>query len=259
MGKLTENELKVFENFYLLERHRKMIDLVIYMECTVEKSIEREYKDLLTDEVGSIMNKPFLNDFLLSARKSLKKYDSFFNKILSIDTTEKKTLEGVAEVVGEVTESLKVLSDELIVSVPKQLFNNRLDILGLDNNKNKFKTLERIIKNDKIINRRSMSENDVGQIQIVVIGILTYDDNIAVFTKKEISERNRFHNKNTVWIGGHLQNTDIDNDEDITVLKSMTNCLRREIEEEIHFQFDTTPTLQGLVYDKTHSKSLQHL
>ena len=109
------DELEIIEKYYLLDRFRKSIDLVIYMECDISKSLEREFKDLLTDKVGTIMNNTFLENFRVASKKASEKYKSFFTQFISIDTSEKKTLEGVEDVVSAVLNSLKIISDEEII------------------------------------------------------------------------------------------------------------------------------------------------
>ncbi|MBU1344048.1 MAG: deoxynucleoside kinase [Proteobacteria bacterium] len=259
LGKLKSEELKIFETYYLLDRFRKSIDLVIYMECSIEKSLEREFKDLLTDKEGSIMNKAFLTDFLSASKQSYRKYSDHFSQIISIDTSEKKTLEGVEEVVSAVLDSLKVLSDEEILFFNKSLFAERLNFSGLTNDVNKFKVLERIIKTNSDKDKRSFVENQPHSIQIIVMAYIVCNKKIALFTKREITADKRFHNKRIAWIGGHLQSADIEENGEKTVLKSMLNCLQREIFEEISLSLDSRPVFKGLTYDRTNSKSLQHL
>ncbi|MBU2628819.1 MAG: hypothetical protein KKE61_09385, partial [Proteobacteria bacterium] len=187
------------------------------------------------------------------------KYSDYFSQIISIDTSEKKTLEGVEEVVSAVLDSLKVLSDEEILFFNKSLFAERLNFSGLTNDVNKFKVLERIIKTNSDKDKRSFVENQPHSIQIIVMAYIVCNKKIALFTKREITADKRFHNKRIAWIGGHLQSADIEENGEKTVLKSMLNCLQREIFEEISLSLDSRPVFKGLTYDRTNSKSLQHL
>jgi predicted NUDIX family phosphoesterase/thymidylate kinase len=258
-GKLKKDELCKIEEFFLLKKWLKEIDLVIYMYSTAEKALEREYKDLLTDKPGSIMNKTYLNKFLEIAKKCIKKYHDNFNKIISIDTTDTKTIEGVDKVTSVVIESLKELSDDTLVVIPKAKFLERLNIAGFIKEKNKYKTLERLLKVYSTTQRRSIVEEDTQKLQIVVCSVIKYKNRIALFEKNEIRGDKRLHKKNMIWLGGHLHRSDIESEDKFTLRKSLINCLNREIEEEIQISTNLNPIFKGLVYDKTHSKSLLHL
>ena len=107
--------------------------------------------------------------------------------------------------------------------------------------------------------RRSIVENDYNKIQIVVCAYFEYDNKIAVFTKYETDTNQRFHEKKMIWVGGHLQNIDIENINESTPEKILANCLAREIYEELEMSLDITPVYKGVVYDKTNRKSYQHL
>ena len=134
-----------------------------------------------------------------------------------------------------------------------------MNFLGFENNRNTFKVLERSIHSKSSVMRRSNAESNSESLQIVICSIIKYKDQIALFTKQEFRGNRRFHNKNMIWVGGHLQKVDLDNLNNITVQKSMSNCVLREINEEIQLNFDIKPVYQGLIYDNTHPKSLIHL
>lgn len=258
-GKLTNDDFCRIEKFLLLERWIKYVDLVIYMYCEVQTALKREYKDLLTKKEGSIMNENILKNFLKTAEECIIKYKSHFNKIIVIDTTNTLPIEGVDKVTSEAIESLKELSDEKIIVIPQEKYKKHLNIIGFEKGKNRFKILERLLNKYATAQRRSIVEEDKQKLQIVVCSIIRYEDKIALFTKHEIHSDKRFHGKNMIWLGGHLHESDIDNKENITLQKSVTNCLIREIEEEIQIAPKRKPVFKGVVYDKTHTKSLRHL
>lgn len=259
-GKLNENDLKIFEAFFLLERWKNKVDIVICMKSSVEKALEREFKDLLTDIEGSIMSKQFLSEFLEMMEYTIGKYEDKFNKLIKMDTSDTSTLEGVEKVISEVIQSLEVLSNEQLLTISKKDFKEKLDLIGFNRERPKFATLERIIEKNKKIIRRKEAELSDSVIQIIVCSVFTYKNQIAIITKKEVGDK-RLHNKKMIWAGGHLQFNDFDEYPELTILKSMKNCLKRELEEEFEIDYDSEPKpiLKGLVYDNTHPKSLKHL
>lgn len=257
-GKLKDDELKSFETFFLMERWRKEFDLVISMKASVEESIKREFKDLLTKKEGSIMNRPFLTEYLQVLDECYEKYAALFKKVKVIDTTEIQPLEGSEKCVSEVLQCLKELSDERLVLISKEDFKDRMQFVGFNQDRRIYEVLERVLKTKKYTKNRSDSEADNSSIQIVVVCVITYQNQIAIFKKIEVSSDKRLHEKQMVWIGGHLQSSDLENEEH-TVYKSMLNCLNRELNEEIEFALESNMKLKGLVYDNTHQRSTQHL
>ena len=141
----------------------------------------------------------------------------------------------------------------------KSIFSERLNFIGLTEDSNKFKVLERIINNNRKKNKRSYVEKQPHAIQVIVLAYIICQNKIALFTKREIKADKRFHNKTVTWVGGHLQSLDLEDEGKSTVMKSMLNCLQREISEEINLSLDIRPIYKGLTYDRTNSKSLQHM
>lgn len=259
-GKLNDNDLKIFEDFFLLDRWRSKIDLVISMKTSIEKALEREFKDLLTDIEGSIMNKPFLTKFLSVMDFTIEKYGKQFNKLIEMDTSDTQTLEGVEKVISEVIQCLEILSNEELITIPIEHFKGKLDNVGFESDRVKLQVLERIIKKNQKIVRRKDAEDDINLIQVIVCAIFSYKGKIALITKKEIGDK-RLHNKRMIWAGGHLQFIDADEYPELTILKSMKNCLKRELEEEFEIDYDSdiTSNWKGIVYDNTHPRSLRHI
>lgn len=258
-GKLSDGDLEALENFFLMNRWTKDVDLVICMKTNVSKALEREFKDVLTNKPGSIMNEEFLKDYIVALDQAIKSYGSYFERLFSIDTSETQTLDGVELALEKVIESLRELSDEKLITIPLAEFNRKLDTQGFDGDRNKYTSLERVIENKKKILSRSVAEESSDHVQIVVCAMLRYEDSMAVFTKTEKSEKARLHKKRMIWIGGHLQSSDSDLAESETQMQSMKRCILREIEEELEQSIDRPLVFKGLVYDRTHSRSLQHL
>jgi len=259
-GKLNAEDLDVFRKFLTLDRWVKTIDLVICMKTSVEKALEREFKDLLTDIDGSIMNDEFLNQFLTVMDDTVDEYKDLFHNFTYMDTTETDTLTGVGNVISKVITCLEELSNEQLITIPRDAYTDKINILGYSGDRSNLAALERVIKQNKIVKRRSEAEESQDVIQLVVCTVITYKNLIAIITKKEIGDK-RLHDKKTIWAGGHFQHDDADEYPELTVLKSMKNCLRRELAEEFELDYDSEPTpiWRGLVYDNTHHNSVKHL
>ena len=259
--KLNTKDLEIFNSFFLIERWKKILDLIIFMHVDIEKSLEREYKDLLTNLEGSIMNKDFLADYISTSEFVNKEYASQFRKFLYMDTTKTGTLEGVAKVTKEVIKGLKELSDEEIFLINKSDLKNLLNSSSkFSESKNDLNKIQNVFTNKSYtFMSRSKAEDDSSFLQIIVCSYITHRDSIMVFRKKEIDKNNRLHNKQVIWIGGHLQKKDLESNTKIHDI--FYKCLKREIHEEITLDLDDKfkPEYKGMVYDKSHTKSLLHL
>ncbi len=259
IDKLNDSDLEQIEKFFLMKRWMKMIDLVISMKADVKIALDREFKDLLTDKGGRIMNHDFLTKLLEELENSTDKYKNYFKEIITMDTSSTNTIEGVEKVVSKVLERLESLSDEELVLIPKESYDKRINLIGFSEERKHFKTLERIVKNEFSLIKRSIAENETEYIQLISCVILKHKNKIAVFTKIEDSEKKRLHNKQMIWVGGHLQCDDVDELKNLTLNQSLINCLKRELDEELQLEITKRPTYKGLVYSTTHPKSIIHL
>lgn len=257
-NQITKDNFDRIEAYFLTKKWVKYIDLIIYMYSTIDKALEREYKDLLTNKPGSIMNEDVLGKFLSVGEECIKKYNESFN-IEKIDTSNISILKTVEKVTSFVVNSFLELTDETIVVIPKNKIINRLNITGFTQDRKKIKILDRFIKKNTEILKRSDAEDNPNVLQIIACAIIKYEGKIALFTKNEINKNQRLHNKNMIWVGGHLHKADLNNFDKSTVLKVLKKCLLREIQEELKIDIPLKPKFKGIVYDNTHRKSLIHL
>lgn len=253
--KIISDELKIFENFFLLDRWRKKIDLIVLMTCNIEIALQREFKDLLTDIEGSIMNREFLKKFYDTVKSTKNKYQNLFNElIITIDTSSTTTVEGVEKVIDAVLNKLNDLTIEKVMTISKEplIQKNTTSITG-------FKEIEINTLQDYFDNLievpRTKAEESLNNVQIIVGAYFLYKESISLITRDEPGSLNK---KNMIWIGGHLQKNDVNND---NIFNSLVNCLIREIKQELQISdtHDLIPELKGLIYDNTSSESSRHL
>ncbi len=69
LGRIEDDDLNTITKFLLLDSWRNKIDIIIHMTATVEKALEREYQNLLTDIPGTIMTKEVLTKYLEASKK----------------------------------------------------------------------------------------------------------------------------------------------------------------------------------------------
>lgn len=114
-GRLSQEEKGVIQQFLLMEKWLSLIDIVFLLKVNPKEAMKREFKDMLTRKSGSIMNDKALSQLNNSIDKAYNKFSRYFNKIITIDTTEKETIRGV-EVISR--EAMKALNDISLTSNP---------------------------------------------------------------------------------------------------------------------------------------------
>jgi predicted NUDIX family phosphoesterase/thymidylate kinase len=257
IGRISEEELGKIEDFFLMGRWARQIDLVIQMRTTPEEALEREFAHLLTEKEGSVMNKPMLQQYLKAAEETSKRLGSQFRKLVEVDTSAMSTIDGVEQITREVLTGLKELSDERLAVIPKPAFLERYGA-GFHKDARRLRAIELMAKSAGAEPKRSQAEQDPNLIQLVACAFIQYRNQILLFTKREVSSSQRFHGKQMLWIGGHVTVDDLDPMEVADFRAGILRTLKRELEEEISFTFKDAD-FKGFVYDQTHEKSMRHL
>jgi len=264
LGKITDTEYKVITEFFLLDRWRGLVDLVIYMTTTVKSALQREFKDLLTEKTGVIMNDSSLELYLRTAGGVIEERQKLFRKLLTVDTSDQEPIVGVEHITKEVLTALVELSDEELVLVPlacldwSLLQRNAFVRAGTES----LKVFEGLMAMPGGRKRRSEAEVDTSSAQLVVCAVITCRDKILVATRREPQTNQRLHGVRTVWAGGHLRWGDLEDARGPgppELEAGLRQCLRRELKEEIGLHEPLKDTFQGFVYDTGDHRSILHL
>ena len=172
--KLDNDKFATIRDFFLLARWRRAIDLVIEVRTKPQKSLEREFKDSLTDIPGRIMNMQVLDKYLYHADKVRADYSKLFKEYIMVDTTENITAENVEQITILVLQKLMYLSDEELIVIHTNEFNDTLNLSGFSADQVYIKALEGLISSTRITPHRSDAEQDANVIQIVPVCVITY-------------------------------------------------------------------------------------
>ena len=257
LEKLSDDELTLISRFLLLPRWKKYMDIVIHMTCTVDLALHREFKDLLTEKQGSIMNVDTLTQFKQAADQAKSAYRQDFSRFIEIDTTTQSVIEGVGEITKQVLMALKDLVDEKLLVLPAQELRDRLTLDSFLKERT-VRTVSSVVSRSGVSLGRSVAERDPTYIQIVACGVVVYEHSVVVF-RRGGSQSDRLLAKHTVWVGGHLRWDDWAGTRLESFHKALTTCVTRELEEEINLSLPTRLKLRGFVYDRTSPRSLQHI
>lgn len=251
--RLDDDKYNALVNFALMDTWTNIIDLVYVFKVSPEKSIKREYANLLTKKKGSIMNKKTLSSIYKSIDEAEKKYAAKFKRVEKIDTTNDQNNQD--KVGFEVTSTtLKVLKDLLIERIG--YFEEDIRPL-LGEGINRYET---VINNQvlKFENRDLVESKDC--IQPLPIAVITDKNREHVLVvkknKKRTSQNSPEKGRLLVYLGGHLREEDYI---DGNLQKAINNGLHRELEEELNESIAVSKSKKFLIYTPYNDKSKRHL
>lgn len=258
-GKMEEKQKEVTENFLLMDELVKCIDIVFAFCAKPDISIEREYATLLTDKLGSIMNKKVLSEYLDAIERTINNKGNFFHKVFRIETSDKNQDEVGKEVTKITLDTLKDLLMERIGYLEK---NEKL-INILSSNK--------IISDDEIAKElppikfglRSDVEEKNDLIQPIPVAVITNKEKNKVLVikknKNAVSNDSPERDKILLYIGGHSRyedSTQITSQDFLSICRS---ALKREIKEEIGISVALHDLKPFYIYTPSNERSRKHL
>lgn len=256
---VSTQELSVIEDFFLLERWASRVDIVVVMSVSPDRALEREFQDQITDKLGSIMNPEILKNYNASLHFCLQKYRPQFRRMIHIDTTDKKSVEGVTAIAFEVLAVADELVDEEIGIVPRQLVEQYMPDSGVMKDPDEVANFTKVLIDQIKWIRRTIAEADITSVQLVSTASLRRNDEILILTIRD-KRGGRLTDRMAVWVGGHVRKADLRSGSAKSNLFRW--CLARELDEELRIRadfgrLDTLP--RAVIWDKTTPKSIQHL
>ena len=265
MNDKIENTMKeVMDTFLTMEELTSYIDIVFVYEVTPEKSIEREYATLLTDILGSIMNKEVLSEYLKAVDSTIEnaRKKKLFRKIEVIDTSNKTQDDVGKKVTKMVLDILMEILDESIgyVEMPERIrekFNGHCcmsydEIAELGGLKLKPNFM-----------RRTELEKKNTFIQIVPIAVFkeVATEEVLVVRKpsKATSDNSVERDKLLPYVGGHVRKEDVNGKNEESLLEICKTTLKREVREELGIAISLDDISPDFIYVRDGSGSDLHM
>ena len=252
-GRLTEEEMKCIERFICLDRWTSLVDIVFILKAEYRVAINREFRDLLTEKEGSIMNPRVLIHYNKAVDEAKSYLTSRFKYLEIIDTTYSSLVEAGETITRKTLDILEASFDEEVLSIPKQSFNRLISSQGFIKFENRdAKVLSDLINLEGKFIRRSNVEKSDDYVQIIPFGVLEYDNKVLLLRRKEPDSSNMLNEKYVIWAGGHVRIQDKCND-------TLKKGLLREIAEELFVksQYSVDGPI-GLVYSPTNTRAKKH-
>lgn len=227
------------------------IDLVYIFKARPERSLDREFSELLTEKKGTIMNEKVLQSFNESIDIVTESYGKHFRRIEQYDTSDYDPSTVSFDVTNNILITLKDLLTEKV-----GYFLDTMK-LSLREGVNDFNI---IASRDIFFGDRSMVELE-DYIQPVAIAVITNPERnkVLVLRKNEHkTEKNSPEYKRLLlYLGGHARIEDKTNCN--TVLEILRATLTRELKEELNETITVDDTIPFLIYTPTTEKSKRHI
>ena len=258
-SKMEEAQRKSTEQFLLINELVACIDIVFAFTVEPTISIEREYATLLTDKLGTIMNKKVLGEYLRAIEKTYSNKSVYFHKVFKIDTSSKNQ----DEVGKEVT--------EVTLNTLKHLLMERIGYFPINNNIKKVLKSGPVLCHSDVVQylpkiefdlRSSVEDNDQ-LLQPLPIAVITNKQRNRVLVikknKSAVSSGSPEKDKILLYVGGHSRyedTTDLTSNDFLTICKM---ALKREIKEEIGISVALNEITPFYIYTPTNERSCKHL
>lgn len=203
-GELTVEEERTIKDFLILERWRSLIDLTVVMSVSGGVAISRENSQRITRKLGSIMRPDVLEAINDSVKEAIHRDASHFPMLLHHETTGHQVRHSNIDLAEKVLNCLECFVNPKVLVVPRP----KIEALPLQDGValgKKFtrKALRCISTYGKFM-RREEAEKRPGYVQIIPCGLLTRDDKVFLFQRKETDPKYRLYGKATIWQGCHV-------------------------------------------------------
>ena len=257
--KMEDNQRFITEQFLLMDELIKSIDIVFAFCAEPHISIEREYANLLTDKIGTIMNKTVLEEYLSAIRRTIEKKKTYFHSVFEIDTSNKVQDEVGKEVTTKTLETLKDLLMERIGFIQR---TEEIDNLISKNKITEYKDLITLLPQIQF-DLREIVEANYQFIQPLPIAVLTNKEKNKLLiirkNKNAVSATSPEKDKYLIYVGGHSRyedKTESNSNDFISICKT---ALKREIKEEIGISVALNNITPVFIYSNETITSKKHL
>ena len=258
-SKMEEEQQTITEQFLLLDDLVKSIDIVFAFCVEPAVSIEREYANLLTDKIGTIMNKTVLAEYLEAIHHTIEKKGVYFHSIFEINTSNKTQDEVGKEVTTKTLNTLKELLMERIGFFVK---TEDLSEVLIPNSVLKFRDLADSLPTLKFDLREDVECNS-GAIQPIPIAVITNQqkDKILVIKKNRnaVSNTSPEKDKHLIYVGGHSRFEDKTKSNAGDFISICKTTLKRELKEEIGISVALNSIIPVFLYSTGSETSKRHL
>lgn len=241
-------------------RFREAIDLVLVFLADPDRSIEREYANLLTWKTGSIMNVPVLKGYREAVIDTVARQGRGFKKVVEIDTSEMVQRDVGLEVTTATLDALKVGINEEIAFLPASELMRRFG-------GSLTAPLSRISEKPMRLRygSRHLVERSRLIVQPIAVAVVTNQARTKVLALRKSSaalgqEPSPERNRMLLYAGGHIRIEDSRLASGRSLESVARKALERELREELGTALKAGEAEVLCVWDRSSGeKSQKHL
>jgi thymidylate kinase/predicted NUDIX family phosphoesterase len=251
---VTVEEYRMFREFVLLERWRKLTDLTFVFTVAPETALRRENKDLLIQRTGSIMQAGRLeryNRVLGRVRESVRNEFTF----VDVDTSEHDSPQAtVTAIATALLEHMSGWADPEIAAIPRAVAEDLFRAGAVRPLPEAIEGVQRAL----VFRRRSELERDDGFVQLVGAAVLRHADKLLVLRRDaESDEKIEAFGRDVLWKGCHLPRSPTGTAE---LLATTAAAIKARLEEDFHLaRFESEPIPRMLVWNASDPGDARHL
>ncbi|MBK8814191.1 MAG: hypothetical protein IPN42_01125 [Methylococcaceae bacterium] len=255
---LDDDDFSSLETFLVMNKWRRVIDLIYVFTAKPEISMEREYASLLTRKEGSIMCTDVLDSYKKCLENISKQYQDKFQKIELFDTSEKSLNDANYHITKSILDIIRENITERVGFIPRNKLSHELpETFYL-----KDAQIEDLPLNYDL---RDTVEHDQNSVQPIPILVITNKERNKILVvkknKNKTSKTSPESEKLLVYLGGHTREEDSFGTSDKTLMSLSKLTLSREIKEEIGISYIPHDSENNplCIWVRDNDKSKKHL
>lgn len=254
---IDEHNFKSLECFLTMSRWRSVVDLVYIFTAEPKTSLKREFANLLTRKMGSIMHPDILASYKETLETARQRYSQMFKRIEYVNTSEPSLNEVNYKVTNSILNILHDNTEERIGYLDKStvIFQSKSYFSFSDLSENDI-----CLKFDV---RRNVEKDNTKLQPIPILVITNKQRNKVLVVKKnknQTSESSPESQKNLIYLGGHIRQEDLIESKDLDLLSVSRYALHREVKEETGIDYyPEANRIPECIWDMSNVRSEKHL
>lgn len=254
-GELTTDEAGRIENFLLMDRWKRLVDLVLILKANSTTAIARELAPRLTRKPGSIMNPVALASINEALDDAYSRYHHEFREILTYDTSNSTSAQTTnTKLANDVLDRMEVFLNPEISVIDRSIVEElALTAGGCFQQPERDHVLDVIRQNVKFVKRADAESSD-NLVQIISSAVLVHNGKMFLFQRPEDDPKYRLYGKSSIWQGAHVAQR-----EGLGIDDLMRAALTDRVREKLFLSRDFCTSYLGCAWDTGTRESARHL
>jgi predicted NUDIX family phosphoesterase len=248
-GQVEAEEARIFTEFVLLDRWRRLVNLTVLVLADPLKAMEREQKGVLIRREGSLMNPDGLqawNEHALQAAKEHAKRFNILKTDSSASTSAKETALGLLE---QLLPRIREWGEKRIVVLPRQVVQQAFTVTDSEGKRvarpfvhgeSAAAAWTQLQPHMKTCLRHEV-EHDDAFVQIVGCGIVVHEESLFLLSRSSEDEKSTY-GRTVLWKGCHIEA------EQAPSLDAVASDVTERVLEEFHLRTELETEFLGMAW-----------